>query len=127
MVVRALHEVRVYIHLLLEQSEAIVDEINENIQRLKEMHERVTRKKRLDYETFDEFMKDLSFFKKNLCQYNIKQNFYSKLKEIHGAFKRLMSENKLIIGLLKCEGKAATKKARENFAFQGKNKRLNDG
>lgn len=69
-IVRALHEVRVYIHLLLEQREAIVDEVNENIQRLKEMHERVTRKKRQDYElvteTCDEFMKDLSFFKENL-------------------------------------------------------------
>ena len=46
-------------------------------------------------ETCDEFMKDLSFFKKNLRQYNIKQNFDSKLKEIHGAFKRLIRENKL--------------------------------
>ena len=42
-VVRALHEVRVYIHLLLEKREAIVDETNENIERLKVMHERVTR------------------------------------------------------------------------------------
>ena len=98
-VVRALHEVRVYIHLLLEKREAIVDETNENIERLKVMHERVTRKKRKDYElmteTCDEFMKDLSFFKKNLRQYNIKQNFDSKLKEIHGTFKRLIRENKL--------------------------------
>ena len=83
-VVRALHEVRVYIHLLLEKREAIVDEINENIERLKVIHERVTRKKRQDYElvteTCDEFMKDLSFFKKNLRQYNVKQNFDSKFK-----------------------------------------------
>ena len=80
MVVRALHEVRVYIHLLLEKREAIVDEINENIERLKVMHERVTRKKRQDYElvteTCEDFMIDLSF----LRQYNIKQNFDSKFK-----------------------------------------------
>ena len=98
-VVRALHEVRVYIHFLLEKREAIDDEINENIERLKEIYERVTRKSTQDNEPVteicDDLINDLSFLKKNLHQYNMQQNFDSKLKEIRGDFKRLMRENKL--------------------------------
>lgn len=99
-VVKMLHEVRVYcMHHIKEERKRLDLEIEENIEILKEVYERVTGRRQdkelIVRKTCENFMEDIWSLKGNLHQYQMKNDFDLKLQELHGTFTRLINENRL--------------------------------
>lgn len=87
--VKVLHEIRVYIHLILNGRKPLNGDSTRNIEILRDVHELVT-KIRPDEEivryTCERFMTDLSFLTKNMNPYHKSQGFRLQLQEMYGAF-----------------------------------------
>lgn len=88
-VMKVLHQVRVYIHLKLKE-EGIDEEVSRDIELLRKIYERVARLKpdeEIVIQTCERFIQDLSDLKKN--SHHISRRFKEQLEELYEKFKNL--------------------------------------
>lgn len=86
---KALHEIRVYIHLAAQQRKPLDKEMNSNMDLLRGIHEQVTRIKPdqlIVKETCVRFMQDLNFLRANMQRYHKSKGFSLQLQQLYETF-----------------------------------------
>ena len=94
--VKVLHEVRMYIYLILKESKALDDEIYQNIKILREVYERVTiikPDKVIVRGICERFISDLFTLRKSNHPYHRSESFKVQLVELYRKFHELIAIN----------------------------------